>query len=230
MLSLLVVVLFSLAVLLFVPTSDAFTTPLMLKQSQAKTLSATRVYASIYQQRLEEARRMLRDARRQPFAQQSENTPATTRSAEKNPSFTDEMYDKMKFLIEKLTMKLKHDQVFGEEELHKYETYVHDILLDARGYNAEPSAAKVNHDIVVNSNIEILSIETDSSTPFDAIEGLGSTWNIPGMDDMSTKEYYEAINKRNAQIQAIRNTSNHRFRPEQMDSFLQNLSRRHSSS
>lgn len=36
----------------------------------------------------------------------------------------------------------------------------------------------------------------DPNSPFSDLHGLSNTWQMPGMDDMTTDEYYAAINKR----------------------------------
>lgn len=36
----------------------------------------------------------------------------------------------------------------------------------------------------------------DPNSPFSDLHGLSNTWQMPGMDNMSTEEYYAAINKR----------------------------------
>jgi hypothetical protein len=36
----------------------------------------------------------------------------------------------------------------------------------------------------------------DPNSPFANLHGVKNTWQIPGMDNMSTEEYYAAINKR----------------------------------
>jgi hypothetical protein len=38
--------------------------------------------------------------------------------------------------------------------------------------------------------------EPDPNSPFADLHGLSNTWQMPGMDHMTTEEYYAAINKR----------------------------------
>ena len=118
------------------------------------------------------------------------------------------MYDKMKFVIEKLTAKIKYNHSLSQAELVIFEQYVHEIIDEAKMYESQ-KAARVNE-----------------SSAFEELKGLGNTWNIDGMESMTTEEYYAALNKRNSQINEQRRSQNERFGPQQMNSFLQGLSRR----
>ena len=55
--------------------------------------------------------------------------------------------------------------------------------------------------------------------------GTGGTWNIEGMENMTTEEYYAAINKRNADIKAARKGLSG---PNEADNYLSSLSKRKS--
>jgi hypothetical protein len=59
-----------------------------------------------------------------------------------------------------------------------------------------------------------------------AFQGLASTWEIPNMENMSTEEYYQALNRRNAEIRRQRRQMHP---PSNMNDFLNSLSRKNPS-
>jgi hypothetical protein len=81
-------------------------------------------------------------------------------------------------------------------------------------HNLAPSA-----DSIVNPSPSTVPNCKVMFTPF---HGQGSTWNIDGMDKMSTVEYYAALNKRNAEIQAYRKQSG-LSGPRDVDDYLASL-------
>ena len=49
--------------------------------------------------------------------------------------------------------------------------------------------------------------EPDPNSPFADLHGLSNTWQMPGMDHMTTDEYYKAINKRIVDMKNKRKSS-----------------------
>lgn len=55
--------------------------------------------------------------------------------------------------------------------------------------------------------------------------GIGSTWNVDGMEQMSTEEYYKAINQRNHEIKALRKKSA-TYEREPVNGYLNSLNKK----
>jgi hypothetical protein len=70
-----------------------------------------------------------------------------------------------------------------------------------------------------------LETHSQDDSPFLSLHGKGSSWNVEGMDKMTTEEYYAAINQRNAEIRAFRREKG-LSGPRDTDDYLKSLSRR----
>lgn len=228
-------------------------------------LATVAIRAQNYQQLLEQAKQRKLATKANPIAQQV--VPRTSTNADKTSSgvaigsaaigdsdypFSDEMYEHLKFVITKLTHKIKSDTSLTPEELDRFEDSVIAILLDATGVSAvsaditdqfgdtendDSSYSEISdhgasaHDVADHAQgietANYLSEAQDQSQysgrAFDSFKGLGSTWRVPGMDSMTTEEYYDALNKRNSQIRAARKATESRYH---MDDFLNNLTRK----
>lgn len=146
--------------------------------------------------------------------------------------FSDDMYEHLKFVISKLTNKIKSDVSLTESELTRFEESVDAILADATGESI--SSVRKQSTTIIESPSTVSSIPIPSPTSrevnekpdtdsFSAFYGLGNTWNVEGMEDMTKEEYYEALNKRNAKIRAARRAET--GRPMQTDDYLKSLRR-----
>lgn len=150
--------------------------------------------------------------------------------------FNDNMYEKLKFVIGKLTAKIRSDASLTEKELLDFEAAIETIIADSkadrRSAGSDPFESE-NFGLINNSNIENETKVTSSETApasegidaeFDAFRGLKSTWQVPNSEKMSSEEYYAAINRRNAEIRAIRRASGRGL--EESKQYLENLSKK----
>lgn len=148
-------------------------------------------------------------------AYQSQGTDANEEEEDNGLPFSDAIYDDMKFVISKLSDRMKHNLILSKSDLARFENSVHSIIRDARRGAGLPvatasagaaaisrlasiSARPVAPPVAPASMAE--SSETDEA--FDKLKGKPSTWHVEGMDNMSTQEYYDALNKRNAAVRA----------------------------
>lgn len=154
--------------------------------------------------------------------------PVLSISDSSDAPFSDDMYEHLKFVITKLTNKIKSDVSLTDIELVRFEESVDAILADATG----ESISSVRKPTTTESSSTISPLSSPTSPEvnekpvtdsFSAFYGLGNTWNVPGMDDMTKEEYYEALNKRNAEIRAARRAET--VRPMHTDDYLKSLSR-----
>jgi len=143
--------------------------------------------------------------------------------------FSDAIYDEMKFVISKLSDRLKYKLVLSQKDFERFEASVLSILRDARRKaglpvtpstptiaraTASPSALftppQVTQMPQSSSSTSMTTITTTSpkkagvksDEAFNSLKGKSSTWHVEGMDNMSTEEYYDALNKRNSAVRA----------------------------
>lgn len=132
-------------------------------------------------------------------ATQSTSSP-TTRKEKSNLPFDDEIYEHLKFVISKLTAKIKSDISLTPDELVRFKQAVDRIVADAVGEEPPPSGIAS----IAASNVAEKSTSRDDvpdpSSPFSLMHGKTSTWEVDNMENMTTEEFYDAINKRNAEI------------------------------
>jgi hypothetical protein len=121
--------------------------------------------------------------------------------------FDDEIYEHLKFVISKLTAKIKHDQSLSHVELEKFRDSIVKIMADANisckyvfsssffsffFFFLMPSfipPVKVA-DLTEKQRTQVL--QNDGVNPaFSSFVGQQSTWRIDGMEDMTTEEYYK---------------------------------------
>jgi len=131
--------------------------------------------------------------------------------------FTDEMYDHLKYVIGVLTARMKSEKPLTESELKRFKGSIDAIILDSKedSYqndtydNSDDSSYNENEDDSINyeqeetsnSNTNTNTLKASSATketigdnPFSQFRG--STWNFDNMEDMSTEEYFDALNER----------------------------------
>ena len=130
--------------------------------------------------------------------------------------FSDRVYDHFKYVIAKITNRVKSGIPLSKDEIDKFEKSINAIILDAKTKAALPvSKAQPSKSTTtaMSSPITKTSIKQSQSSPvkksngseeFSALQGLSSTWEVEGMDNMTTAEYYAALNKRNMAINAER--------------------------
>jgi hypothetical protein len=186
--------------------------------------------------------------------------------AKGNPSglpFSDEMYSKLKFVIDKLSGRMKSETALSWEELEQFKSDMDHIILDANipnvafvrrknvaalGFPVPPAAPthqaqvrppssqanpQVRYSKPVSPRAMVLDEDEDDNDVEDEISdenlsamqvrggekpgvpeqipewmgdlaGTQSSWNVPGMKNMNTEEYYKAVNQRLTNMKALR--------------------------
>jgi len=144
--------------------------------------------------------------------------------------FTDEIYEHLKYVISKLSTRMKSQNPLTNEEFDKFSKSISAIIDDIKINTPEvltlESAQEVDWEGQQGEELSSVHDSRDSSPAvssagkipvesrqsldmkdkdaFSAFKGSKSTWQIPGMDKMTTKEYYEAINQRLGEIRNMR--------------------------
>eukprot|EP01040_Poterioochromonas_malhamensis_P003882 gene3882-4149_t len=130
--------------------------------------------------------------------------------------FSDEIYEHLKTIISKLTAKIKHDISLSPQELLSLKNSIDSVISDAhRSIRAKDTV----------SSIERSDDQLDSQDRFSSMSGLRTTWNLPGMENMTTEQYYKALNDRNLRIQQARKEAGDQ-RPDEYQHFITSLSRK----
>lgn len=153
--------------------------------------------------------------------------------------FSDALYDDLKFVISKLSARMKSDTALSKSDLERFKKSVNSIIKDSKKHqkssNSPGSAAKAsflsldddnyndndeeggpmggydlsqgimerqqgNHESSISAQAGGASIASSASSasndPFRLFRGSVSTWDVPGSEDMSTEEFYAAVNQR----------------------------------
>lgn len=229
------------------------------------------IFSSSYEKMLEAARQRragLQSAPSNPQPSRAEPPRATQARVEPTPSptvtqrkevandnglpFSDDLYEHLKYVITKLSGKIKLDISLTPAELDQFEQSIETIIADAKrvsGPSTTPSpslapnsvsktapnaASRLSSGQSSLSNSNSISNKPNSvntvkeklkeeNNPFANFAGLGSSWRIEGMENMTKEEYYEALNKRNAEIREARRRE--MSRPYNTDSYMSELSR-----
>lgn len=166
----------------------------------------------------------------EPTYQSSPEQEETEEENENGLPFSDAIYDEMKFVISKLSDRLKYKLVLSQKDFERFEASVLSIIRDARRKaglpitpstptiaraTASPSALFIPPQVTQmsqSSSTSMTSTITSTTSPkkagvtsdeaFNSLKGKSSTWHVEGMDSMSTEEYYDALNKRNSAVRA----------------------------
>eukprot|EP00981_Chlorochromonas_danica_P015842 scaffold14709_cov268-Ochromonas_danica.AAC.5 len=147
--------------------------------------------------------------------------------------FDDHIYDQLRFVISKLTAKIKSDVSLSKEDLLRFEEAVEEIVADARQNSADSIDLSMKT-VTPSLEAEFVDREDDEPTRFPKSSSLednvfsslkGGSWKLQGMENMSTKEYYAALNKRNAEIRELRRQQG-LSGPGDSDDYIRSLSQR----
>jgi len=156
---------------------------------------------------------------------QSTSASTTTKDRSNSP-FNDEIYEHLKFVISKLTAKIKSDISLTPGELVRFKEAVDRIVADAVVGEVPPPSSSAENDYIAAGNVAAKSTTRndvpDPSSPFSLMHGKSSTWEVDDMDSMTTEEFYDAINKRNAEIRARLKASRPRIETEDYFAHLNN--------
>ena len=193
--------------------------------------------------------------------------------------FNDEMYDHLKFVIEKLAQRMKADKSLTSAEMKKFEASVEAILKDAglpplpsssssssssapkpvvsslptsrpaaptptqttRQVNITPKSKRTrtqyadedeeydlsDPNVILPAGVGPRSNEKpDPSSPYAPLHGLSNTWQIEGMDKMSTEEYYQKINERNTEMKQLRKKRGEPIGSQATESYFELLNKK----
>jgi len=163
--------------------------------------------------------------------------------------FTDEMYDHLKYVIGVLTARMKSEKPLTESELKRFKGSIDAIILDSKEdsyqndtydnnddsnsfYNENDEDDSINYEQEETSNTNTNTLkasaattETIANNPFSQFRG--STWNFDNMEDMSTEEYYDALNER---LAAMKKKKLEVYERDELnnpsESYFENLSRK----
>jgi hypothetical protein len=164
--------------------------------------------------------------------------------------FTDEMYDHLKYVIGALTARMKSEKPLTESELKRFKGSIDAIILDSKEdsyqndtydnsddsnsfYNEnEDDSINYEQEETSNTNTNTNTLKASASTtetigdnPFSQFRG--STWNFDNMEDMSTEEYYDALNER---LAAMKKRKLEVYERDELnnpsESYFENLSRK----
>jgi hypothetical protein len=128
------------------------------------------------------------------------------------------MYEHLKFTIEKLTARMKSPKVLSPADMRKLEVSIEAIIKDARGESQATTERPVSSPTAVEVSRSTSppmpqqqqqpprqkQTQEEQDAPSHA---SASSWIIPGMETMSSEEYYKALNKRIADVKAAKRAS-----------------------
>eukprot|EP01038_Epipyxis_sp_PR26KG_P007228 gene7228-9859_t len=196
-----------------------------------------------------------------PQAYKTKNDRIITSDEEDNNlPFTDEMYDHLKYVIGKLTSKMRSDISLTPSELERFRLSMEHIIADANGFTyhdhamvdrdntPQPVQNTINYDnrgtdggslsrvaVLANEINQQKQIESqtkinkndndDFPEEFEAFKGMKSTWVVPNQENMTTEEYYKAVNARIAEVKQKRRAEGYGA-PGDADNYLKSLSKR----
>jgi hypothetical protein len=131
--------------------------------------------------------------------------------------FTDDVYDEITLMINTLSSWMKSGKPINAAELADAQRAVEVICSDLKGSSSD--AEPTQQQIVAGAPAEYVGAtetledgfyipepgdqqlspidEADPNSPFAPLHGLKNTWQVKGMQDLSTEEYYAAIYRRN---------------------------------
>jgi hypothetical protein len=145
-----------------------------------------------------------------------QSNKVTVNHADDSLPFDDEHYAHLKFVIEKLTAKIKNDISLTPDEMIKFKKSVYAIIKDAGVSLSLPLSVPQNPSNVAPNGIKTKPVNFNSAKrpvealpsvekdAFSSLRGLKSTWEVKDAEKMSTEEYYNEVNRRNAEIRAKR--------------------------
>lgn len=138
--------------------------------------------------------------------------------------FTDDMYDHLKYVIGSLTARMKSEKPLTSDQMKRFKDSIDAIILDSKD-DDDDNSQNNNFDDDSSNSFYSDDEEIDNSNNYEAEEPVtnaitytqkaaaakdlegnpftqfrGSTWNFDNMEDMSTVEYYDALNKRLADM------------------------------
>jgi hypothetical protein len=196
---------------------------------RAKRNSVSRSALLSYADQLKKARQARSGS--VPATQTLPSTPAVSLASQDSSGnsgtpFSDEVYEHLTFVISQLSGRIKSESALSPSDLDKFRASCDAIIVDMnRGAPTMKedvvtppvtSANSVKASARIKSKPEVWipqpeqsknrkSIdEADPDSPFAPLHGMGNTWQLKGMEQMTTEEYYDGIYKRMAVMKDLR--------------------------
>lgn len=230
-----------------------YSTPKKLSYSDA--LKQAQINRSNPQQQLQQEQQV-----QQQQVQQKKQVSIDVESSSNGLPFSDEIYDDIKYVAEKLSGRMKSGKALSSAEVVRFKIAAEAIIKDSSKYSRKNNNInnRINYQNKQNDDSDsddafqipvwddgddnddadnrsisntssVVDIKqssssssssapshylydrkaedkdkyvgdkgdlTDPNHPFNEIAGNQSTWNVPGSDNMTTEEYYKAINNR----------------------------------
>jgi hypothetical protein len=147
------------------------------------------------------------------------NSPTSTSASSKprdGVPFSDDIYDKLQFVITTLTKRMKGKEVLSKNDLHQLENDINALLNDA-GIGKGKGVGK---DFDFDSMPMDLKAELGENNIFAQEFKGANSWRIPGMEKMSTDEYYRAIQQRIRRMKEQRQATGERTGGQSVDDYF----------
>lgn len=252
-----------IGLLLFIVCTSLVSSLKFYVQNAAKRRSSTCVssqagMAGSYQQMLQRAKSgdgapAAPVTARSTIQQQEPPLEAPIPSLKGNPNglpFSDEVYEHLRFAIEKISGRMKSDKALSWEDIGKLKASIDRIVLDAHIPNVAvvtrstaPAPMKQSAVSSFDDDADEISAVNSAKTygqpkadnTGEAIPGWmgdmagkGSSWNVPGMQNMDIEQYYAAINQRITDMKNKRKAAGE-WDPEPGGSYLDSINKRNRS-
>ena len=119
---------------------------------------------------------------------QSNSAPGAAQQNSDTP-FSDDVYEHLSFVISKLSGRMKNSESLNGNDLQKFMNSVDAIIADMQPMGSVPATEKGARRPIT---------EADPNSPFAPLHGMGNTWQVKGMEQMSTEEYFDEVYRRMA--------------------------------
>ena len=145
---------------------------------------------------------------------QSNSAPGAAQQNSDTP-FSDDVYEHLSFVISKLSGRMKNSEALNGNDLQKFMNSVDAIITDMQPMGSVPAPPKAGAPSEYVGSTEPLKedfyipdptekgarrpiTEADPNSPFAPLHGMGNTWQVKGMEQMSTEEYFDEVYRRMA--------------------------------
>lgn len=183
-----------------------------------------------------------------PLAPVEAPIPSLKRGNPGDLPFNDEMYDELKYAIEKLTGRMKTDVPLTWDEVRRFKVAVDKIILDANIPNVAFSKPQAQAQSTRGPAPIVSSFDDDDAEEVGAgnqiqqgsltqkkeadeekvpswlgdLAGKKSSWNVDGMATMDTEQYYREINNRISNMKNLRRQAGE-YDPEVASHYMDKL-------
>jgi len=187
------------------------------KLNQAKGLRVLRMGPN-YKDQMSKARQQKMDQESKSLNERVKKMDPPVQSSGSVSHFSDEMYDNLNDMIKMLSNRMKSDRALSTDALAKLERTMQAIIMDARSEGAVSSVPSAP----VSSGQESPRQLRADNPYLNEFRGK-STWDVPGMETMSTEEYYKAVNARIRRVKNVRVGKAEPLGPQSVDDYFATL-------